>query len=224
MSGAPRGFPMFEDTSTRTDMAAVEFQLQRDDLVDGYVHLVLNSPRMRRLRWRNFRRASLVLLIVALSFGLIVGILHGPGAQQIAQPIFVALGYWLFLVLVLMLGLIRPGHGAPGLSTSYRALVRDPSYDRILLPIRAQVTRDNYTETSAVKQTSVRWEGFESIEANPKVMYLSMGPAGSFIVPRRAFTDDAAWEFVRLARQFHEAASTGRAELSLGVTAPQQAG
>ena len=53
---------------------------------------------------------------------------------------------------------------------------------------------------------SVRWSGVKAIVANSAVTYFDLGSSGQFVVPSRAFNDDAMyWAFVPQARE-HKAA------------------
>ena len=198
------GFPLWDYAPTALPLTTIEYELRADELLEYYVWASSKSPALRRLRRRVTVRQLVGLLILFLA--LITIVLETAQVRGAAIYLYAYAEATGMCLLITLIGLTA-GHGERAMRRTYATLVTHPSYRILLGPRRVQLLPDAYVETSARGESRIVWSAIQRIDVDPRFMFVDLGAAGSFIIPRRVFPDEQAyWEFVRLARETHEAA------------------
>ena len=85
-----------------------------------------------------------------------------------------------------------------------RNIFREGKNLAILGPRRLTLTPQYLMHASPVVQTVTRWIGIERIVVDPNAIYILQSSTSAFIVPRRAFADEAQFrQFADKATEFH---------------------
>ena len=210
MTSKPGGFPIWEEKTTGVTSASVEVELTPEELVDCFVYQALHRAPLRRVRWRSIVRLLPSSLLLYGSLAIAIALFERPDDPHFKTPLVVALLYWAFVAAMAIAGMcLRKDHGRRALRANYRVLARDPSYRRLLGPYRLHLSPEGVRQSSAGIESHVQWSWVENIFADSRVLYVSIGAAGTFIAPRRAFPDEQSyWGFVRLARTYREGAKS----------------
>lgn len=168
----------------------VQTEITTQDIVDFNIYH-LGRSRASRGPWG----CLLVLSLVWLTF-LVVGCLRSPHPWETAKAIAPLWSFFPFVLL--LLSLRRFGVAA----LVKRSLGEGPNKG-ILGPKRVRISPESLQEAGEFQTTATEWAAIQKIAVTPLALYLYNSSVSAFIVPRRCFPNDAAFEeFVRLARQY----------------------
>lgn len=209
---APRsaGFPIGSGEVPLPAPTLVKYELGPEELAESFVYQAVHNAAMRNAARRYFLRELLWLLACMVAPAWIAAGYRSPhrsDASGAMVPVYIAIGSWLFICVVGLLARTRRKTAVEdGYRRYYRRLAGDEFYAALLGPYRLELKPDGVTQVSKHREVRVHWAGVDAIVVSPAVTYLDLGPAGQFVVPSRAFGDDATyWAFVRQAREYKAA-------------------
>ena len=179
----------------------IEYDLTREDLIDGH-WLLVSHPEYRRAR-RNrmivFAISLAVLGVALVSIGAAAdnGTLRQLGFASLVGAL-VVLGTMPFVARREHRGFIRLLDSQPELHTVY-------------CRHWATVDAHGFTVRDDLATHTMPWSAIEQIELADRLIIIMTSANVSHLIPRRAFADEAALQqFVELASQFQrEAAESG---------------
>jgi hypothetical protein len=188
--------------------AELEYALNFDDLVALQAYLDARN--------RSFRNEALRLLIYFALLLTVAGVatLSTPaGRFQNGAPTvtgILALVGGCFLLSLLGFGCAYLSAGRER-RARVRKLLRLPEVARALEPRQLRVAPDGVTTIDPLGAATSRWGAVREIATTNEHTFLITGEAGGFVVPRRAFRDEADFQaFVELARRYQTAAAADR--------------
>jgi len=155
------------------------FTQTQEDLIAFNEHHLANSPFVRRRKLTNLLTVGLLpLAIGAVLFAFSLD----PGPFD----------WWTFPIASILLFLLYP---ALYRRSSRRAL--DKMLSEGVPTTGERHVRVNPVEisvSSELRSSTVRWKGVQKITREAGHAFVYVGPVEAFIVPRRAFASDAAFE------------------------------
>lgn len=186
----PHGSPLAPAAGEITEVA---YELDVDDLVELTLHNQKRSPTIRR-------QQVVAVALLAVPASLLIGSAAMGGFDGIALVVtFCAVFVFSFL-------LTR--------ATSKRVnrrLVRkvylEGSNRALLGARRLRLAPEGLQYSSSLIETAAKWAAVERIETTDEYAFLYIAAVQAYIVPRRAFGDEAHFKaFVELARRFRQQA------------------
>lgn len=178
-----------------TEILAVEYEYGVDDYVAYSLHFMRTNPKYRRQRL-----LSRVVLPVALT---VIGILMLLFSQRVSS---IALVY--FLMVAAYTAYVWLWY----YQVSKRNLVAMVSAGRnraMFGHTRIELRPDALWRSSPMSEGWVQWQGIESVERTVEHVFIAIGVSAAYVVPRRAFVNDTAFEaFIARATELWRAAQT----------------
>jgi hypothetical protein len=164
----------------------VEYELERGDLVE-FSKVILTQPAGVRDRKQRVARGALGLAVVAAS---LVALAILSESSELALGVAGCLA--VFVVLTLILWRWQGG--------------RTVLLGEICCRRRARIDPEGFTDARDGTTTHHKWRTIERILSSDRLVVLVTGPNQGYLIPRRAFVDDAAFrKFGESAEQFRQA-------------------
>ena len=175
--------------ATRDPVHAVQYELTLNDLYAFQWRALQIPPTAGRLR----RNRYVSVLLIALGITTLPALLSG-------YPVLTWLNVILFIVLV---SVLTPVAGLIERHLS-RSAIRD--FVRREKPGKGQLGRhmvalydDAVVETTATGEMRTTWAGVDRVEQDDNYIFIYTSAASAHVIPKRAFSGDAAGEFFRFA-------------------------
>jgi hypothetical protein len=171
----------------------VEYELNFNDIKAGLAENITNNLKAKR----RYTLARIVYIFFGI---LLIGVSLALGTDNLGFMLFTGI----FGVFFLIYGLL------------YRAWIRwillrvslnKNKSNEVTVKHKVSLARESITINAENKQTKVRWTGVEKISSNKNYLFLTAASSKLYVVPRRAFTDDEAFnKFVDAAKGYKERA------------------
>ena len=176
-------------------MLSVEFELTEEDLLAFNRYHNAHSRTVKEIR----RKAYLMLLLLAVLLGLLI--LINPETWSFAGT--VGLAFILVVAVLMALPSFRRGQ----VNRMARRLWAEGGNQALLERQTMSITAEGITKDSPNVRSLIRWPGVGKIVTTDAHAFFYFSALSAYVVPRRAFPDDADFEnFVAAAREFHAAA------------------
>jgi hypothetical protein len=203
---APSGSPFAPSAG---ELSEIVYELDVDDFVAFGIFHLYHSPAERPGR----RLVTAIFVILAVVCALTANVPWARG-DRVGSVFFLSLaGLCAALPFTLF----------PWLTRRYARHVFRGDRNRAMLGARRlRISRVGLSDSSELLKTSAKWAAVERIETNAGYAYLYIGAAQAYVIPRRAFNDDAQFlAFVELARRYWREATGGTvADSKIAKTAP----
>ena len=171
----------------------IEFKLEREDLVDLNLHVIVTQPGRRTIIRIG------VLIIATAMFASPFLFDRGRGG-----PVLCAVSASLLLLILLL-----NTHKALR-AQARRSVVQTEStgaYKRLYDLTRLRLDPEGLVRTDSLNVSAWKWPAIERIDVTDGLILFCLGPKYFVVVPRRAFADEAALnEFVETACRYHREA------------------
>lgn len=206
----PTGFPIHNSAlPAGAAPRSVEYTLTADELAESFVRQTANRPAIPNPARQN-SLWTLWLLVLMVGPSWIAALIRSPHGVEVPGallPVYLGLGVWLAICLIAVMPRRRRKTAPEGAHRPYyQRVARDAFYAPLLGRYRLEISPEGVFQASNHREVRLRWAGVKAIVASPAVTYFDLGPAGHFVVPSRAFSDDATyWAFVRQAREYKAA-------------------
>ncbi|HXT59738.1 MAG TPA: YcxB family protein [Pirellulales bacterium] len=191
---APRASPFAPSPG---EISEVVYELDIEDMIAFSLHHHNTSAVARSAR----RRSTILFLVVAAGCGL-AG-LGGIGNNDTGATILCLSAAGAFALLPFVFRpLVRRQ-----MRRSLVNLFREGSNRALLGTRRLRLLPSGITDSSELIETTAKWAAVEKIETNEEYACLYIAAVRAFLVPRRAFGDEAQFlSFVELARRYRQQA------------------
>jgi hypothetical protein len=178
----------------------VEYELNLDDVKAHLLYSFNHNPKMKRTR-NLMSRITIPLAIVVIILALII-VLTG-GKRDISAAVIVgACGVYLLLFSIF--------YRKFTLWIISRSLMKvyGQRPNRIAGKHQLSVTPDAVIDINEIGQSTTHWNGIEWFASNDQYLFLSFRYSIFYIVPRRAFPSEGAFnQFVEAAKSYYQAAN-----------------
>ncbi len=168
-----------------SEILAIDYDYGAEDYAAYSIHLMRTRSVYRRQRFLS--RIAMPIAFTTLGIVWIVIARHNdPGTElwpfsfYFAAIALYTLYVWLWYQAI-----------------SKRRLVKILSMGRnraLFGPTRIELRDDVFWRTSPMSEGWVRWAGIESVEHDADHAYIAIGSSAAYVVPRRAFADQAGYE------------------------------
>jgi hypothetical protein len=178
------------------EVSEVAYELDIDDMIAFSTYHLGRSVAARRGR----RRVTVLFLLLAAVFCLL-GLGAVPNDAYGATLFFSMAGTFLLLTF------ISPPLARRRMRRAVANLYREGSNRALLGPRRLRLSPSGIRHSSELIETTAKWAAVEKIETNEQYACLYIAAAQAYIVPRRAFSDEAQFlSLVELARRYRQQA------------------
>ena len=178
--------------STANDSSScVEFEQGTDDLEALTRYQIGHSKPIRRARWfMLFGIPSICVLAMVATW---------PNDIRDAFP-FSIITVFLVVYVAHLLVYDRP-------RSAVKRLIAKPHGKRMLGPVRLEISPNEIRSQSNFGTSEISWTAVDALAATPEYLFLFVGENEAFIVPRRAFQSDSAFQrFEQRVRQYLQTA------------------
>jgi hypothetical protein len=175
-----------------------EYELSSDDVLSFHLYNYEQSPTLGRAL-KLIRRISLIAIAVVLFAAVILGTAFD---KQYFPLVLVLCAFALIILLYYLFSpsLVRQSIG--------RVVARDYSQgqDKLTGKHKVSITADSVTDITDMGESTTRWQAVEWIVSTDQHLFMAVRGSGPYIVPRRAFNDDASFrQFVDTAKGYQKA-------------------
>jgi hypothetical protein len=177
----------------------IEYKLNIDDALAFHSYNYEHSPQIGRAR-KLIQRMLLLAVGVELLVSIVLVAAFGKQQLPLATALF-TLVVLTFLWYSFFPSLLR--------KSLRKEVARRHGQDqnKLTLTHRLSVTADTVTDVTDVGQSTTHWNAIEYVASTDQYLFMSVRASSPYIVPRRAFSDEALFSrFVEVAKAYHQAA------------------
>lgn len=183
--------------SNSTKEMYVEYELNTDDIGAFKIYNFENSPKTGP-GWKIIRRSAIAASIVYLILAIVLYVAFGKEFFLI-EVIFIVLA-----LLTITWYVIAPLRIRRNLKRTASGNYNQPN--RLIGKHKFSITAEAITDVGDNGETTTHWNAVEYVLSNDQYLFMLEHGSGQYIIPRRAFSDEAAFnDFVILAKTYHKA-------------------
>jgi hypothetical protein len=179
----------------------VEYELNTDDALAFHLYNYEYSPQTGRLR-KLMRRMLLFSIAIEILIAIVLIIAIGkdmlPFSVTLGILAMLTLLWWSFSPLLIrksLRGAVARNYGQ--------------GRNKLTGKHKLSITPDAVTDIADMGESTTRWNAIEWVASTDEYLFMLVRASSPYIVPRRAFADDAAFrQFVEEAKAYHQAAMT----------------
>lgn len=165
------------------DVIDVEFELTADDIAAFTLHEC--GPRKI---FDEYCGGIAFILVIALAFG--AGVYEQGFTPKVLLVLGVSFGFALALPSYFLVCYLY----SKKLKTAYKYAVEQTKSDYNLCFQNFRFTQLRVRNISYLSESKSRWQRFQKIERTDAYVYIYFAPGYAYIIPKRAFADEAAFE------------------------------
>jgi hypothetical protein len=175
----------------------IEYSIDIDDVIAWNLYQFANSPKIQRQM-----KIRKIIYITPAIFSLLLGLLLLLVTLSDAIPLFI-IGLFLLFYCFYKPFLIRKRISKEVISR-YNKGKND-----VIGKHEFSITPDKIHDFTEVGEQGSSWDIIESIASTEQYLYFIMrGSQGAYVIPKKAFTDDAAFnQFAETAKNYHQEAT-----------------
>jgi hypothetical protein len=175
----------------------IEYNIDVDDLIAWNLYYHDHSPNAKK-QVRNVR-------ITFFAFGVLFVII---------SVILLKNNELIFTILSFVLGIFLLCYGFLTRLSIRKGITKEAvrryseGKNNAIKKHQLSITPDKLSDVTDVDEINVRWEIIENIVSTDQHLFIVKLPSTAFIIPKRAFGDDATFNlFAETAKKYHQAAS-----------------
>lgn len=178
-----------------SEVLAVAYDYGVDDYVAYSLHFMRTNPTYRRQRFLSRVAMPIALTAIGLPMISVAGI-----AGYATLIYFLMVAAYTAYVWLWYYQVSRRNLAAMVSAGRNRALFGHT---------KIELRPDALWRSSPMSEGWVRWQGIESVERNTEYVFIAIGVSAAYVIPRRAFANDAAFDaFTTRATELWRAAQT----------------
>lgn len=171
----------------------IEYELTKDDLVEFNLYSLAKSLKVNNRIWKSISLIIIVIVVFTLTVHLISKDAVYTGIDLIFLSVFIYLHWFYFSNRGMRKRIVR-------VIEKLNDIVPNDDICRH----KVSISNDGLTDSTDYDRITAFWHGVREIKQSDKYLYLSQTKAKAFIVPKRAFPDEASFnQFAQAARDFH---------------------
>jgi hypothetical protein len=185
-----------------TNEIKVECDVNIDDITAwNYYYLQNNAQSKRNLKLIRFVFMPIMAVLFILGVVLLLmDILMPHGEMSATNVVLILIGGGGFLVYLFYLNNIRDN-----LRKTINKMYSQGKND-VVGPQKYSISSEGVRDTNELSEGIVKWEAVENVVQTGNHLFITIRPNKSFIIPKRAFSDDASFnQFVQDVRTIFEA-------------------
>jgi hypothetical protein len=179
----------------------IEYTIEVDDVIAWNLYYYAHSPLAKK-QVRNAIITIIVLTLIILFIGITL--------LKDNEVVLALLSFYICLVLLIYIFLLRSSgrRDITKVTTNQYTTGKNAIIGRHILSI----TPENIRSVGESSESTSKWDIIEQVISTGEYLFMIFwGSSGAFIVPRKAFADDAAFNlFVETAKKYHQEATAAK--------------